>query len=181
MAIVTAPTRVFHKPTVTPDGAVSAPGQGPQPIVFGTVMGLDFDTPTDVAYRIMKMDSNMVAQSNPSVTALTSFHVHWTKSGDGDESGNTVRWRLSYTVFDGESEEVALATPTVVEWDDTYVDAGTTTRIIYRTGNVEVTDLTPGYYIGVALEYVPANTTLLSTPVVISADLLWRGFLHEPV
>lgn len=180
MAQVTIPTRVFHKPTVTPDGAESAPGQGPQPVVIGTVMGLDFNSPTDKAYRILKVDSNIVPQGNPSVTAYTSFHVHWTKSGDVDESGNVVRWRLEYTVFDGASGDVALATPSVVEWDDTYDDGATLTRIVYRTSNVEVTDLTPNYYVGVALEYVPANTTLSSSPVVISADLLWRGFLHEP-
>ena len=171
-------TRVFHKPTITPAVSVSAPGLGPQPIVFGTVMGLDFDTATDAAYRILKIPSNIVEAGNEAgIAPFASFHVHWTKSGDLDASADTVRWRLSYTVFDGSSDEVALVTPTVIEWDDVYDDAGTTTRIVYRTGNMDVTGFVPNYYVGLMLEYVPANTTL-STPVVISTDLLWRGWLN---
>lgn len=165
-------TRIFHKPTVTPSDALPQPGQGPQPIVFGTVMGLEYDNANDRAFRILKIDDNFVNDN-------ATFHVHWTKSGDIDESGNGVRWRLSYTVFDGASDEVALVTPTVIEWADTYIDSGTTSRIIYRTPDIAATGFVAGYYLGLVLEYVDSETTLTSNPVVVSADLLWEGTVNQ--
>lgn len=166
----TEETRTFHKPTITPSEAEVAPGAGPSPVVFGTVMGLDFDNPTDKAYRVLKIDTNFVGNA--------SFHVHWTKSGDANESGNTVRWRLSYTVFNGNSDEVALVAPTIITFDDTYDDSGTTSRIIHRSPNIDATGFQAGYYVGLCLDYDNANTTLASTPVAISADLLWEGTVN---
>lgn len=164
-------TRIFHKPTITPSEAEVAPGQGPSPVVFGTVMGLHYDNATDKAYRVLKIDSNF--------TGTASFHVHWTKSGDLNESTNTVRWQLSYTVFNGSSDEVALVAPTVLTWDDTYDDAGTTSRIVYRTGNETAAGFVAGYYVGICLEYVAGGTTISGGPVVISADLLWEGSINQ--
>jgi hypothetical protein len=165
---------MIHKAAASPSDASSQPGQGPQLIVFGTVMGLDYDNPTDAAYRIMKIDKTFVGDGSG---ADASFHVHWTKSGDADESGNTIRWRLSYTLFDGSSDDIVVA-PTVVDFDDTYVDAGTTSKIVYRTPSVPATGLVPNYYMGIKLEYVPANTTLTSTPVCVSCDLLFRNRIN---
>lgn len=174
-------TRIFHKPTLTPAISVSAPGLGPQPVVIGNVIGLHYDTPaTDAGFRIIKIPTSLVSAGNArQVEPHTSFHVHWTKGVDTDQSAATVRWVLDYTVFDGRDDE--LTSPIVsntVNMDDTYVDAGTTTRVVYRTPDFEVTDLVAGYYLGVKVTNDSGNSTIAGGPVLVSADLLWRGWLN---
>jgi len=134
---------------------------------MGSIIGLEFDNPaTDVSYRVMKIDNNFIG--------LPSFHVHWTKSGNGDESGNNIQLRLEYTVFNGNSDEVALVSPSVIEWTDTYEDSGTTSRIVYRTPNIAAEGFIANYYVGLALSVVPGGTTLTSNGVVVSADLIFQ-------
>lgn len=167
-------TKIVHKPTITPAIAESAPGLGPQPISFGSVMGLEYDTPaTDAAYRVMKIDNTFVDQGNP---LDASFHVHWTKSGDTDESGNGCTWVLSYTVFNGETEDINV-TPTVITMSDTYTDSGTTSKIVHRTTNFEAPGFVANYYIGVKLEVT--GSTLSSNPVLISCDMLFRNYINN--
>lgn len=166
----TSDTRTFHKPTITPSDSEVQPGQGPAPIVFGSTMGLHFDNTTDKAYRIIKVPSNY--------TGPATFHIHWTKSGDADESGNVIEWRINYTLFNGSSQDINT-TPTVVTLTDTYEDNGTTSRIVYRTANSTEIPLIANYYLGIQLDYVAGNTTLISTPVAISADLLWEGYINQ--
>jgi hypothetical protein len=172
-------TRTFHEPTLTPDISVNPPGQGPQPLPIGNVIGLHYDTPaTDTGHRIFKVQRNLVYQ-DVDIATHTSFHIHWTKAVDTDQSGATVRWVIEYTVFDGRDDDIA--TPVIsntVNIDDTYDDAGTTSRIVHRSANVEVTDFIPDYYVGVKITNDAANTTLSGGPVLISADLLWRGWLN---
>lgn len=164
-------TRIIHKPTATVHDAEVAPGFGPTPVVLDTVvLGLKFDLVTDVAYRILKIPNNF--EGSP------TFHVHWTKSSDADESGKTIRWRIRYTVFDGIDDEVS-GSPTEAVLDDTYEDSGTTTRVVYRTADVEATGFQANYYCGIALDYVAAQTTLAS-PVVVSADLLMSAYINMP-
>jgi hypothetical protein len=171
-------SRFHHDPVVAAHVAESAPGLGPQPVLIGTTLALEFDNATDAAYRVMKVNSSIVEAGNPAaVTPFAGFHVHWTKSVDTDESGKTVRWRLSYTQANGIDEDIALVTPTVVEWDDVYDDSGTTTRIVYNTGNQDAVGLITGDYIGLQLEYVPANTTV-TNPTLIALDFVWRGWLN---
>jgi hypothetical protein len=171
-------TRFHHDPVVAAHVAESAPGLGPQPVLIGTTLALEFDNATDAAYRVMKVNSSIVETATPQVVApFAGFHVHWTKSVDTDESGATVRWRLSYTQANGIDEDIALITPTVVEWDDVYDDSGTTTRIVYNTGNQDAVGLITGDYIGLQLEYVPANTTV-TNPTLIALDFVWLGWLN---
>ena len=178
-------TAVIHKPTITLGDAEPQPGAGPAPIVFGTIMGLHYDNITDAAFRLIKIDTSFVSDElgpgGSDSGANASFHVHWTKSSAGDESGSTVRWILSYTVFDGATEEIANGvTPTVLTFDDTYVDNNTgDSRVAYRTVNVPAPGLRPGYYVGVKLEYDDGNTTLTGGPVVISTDLLFRNRINR--
>lgn len=177
-----AETAIIHKPTITPAEAEPAPGLGPVPVVLGnSVIGLHFDNTTDRAYRLMKIDTTFVVGGDGPAGdgSNASFHIHWTKAVDTDQSGATVRWRLTYTIFDGNSDEItAGGTQGFIEWDDTYDDAGTTTRIVYRTGNEPVAGFVPGYYVGMCLEYIPASTTLVGGPVVISTDLLFRNLIN---
>jgi hypothetical protein len=141
-------------------------------------MGFSYDSTTDQAHRLMKIPASIVVAGNSAgIEPFAGFHVHWTKSVDTDASGGTVRWRLNYTVFDGSSEDIALVSPTVLEWDDVYDDSGTTTKIVYNTGNVDAPGLTSNYYVGLQLEYVDAETTV-AAPVLISLDLIWKGWLN---
>jgi hypothetical protein len=175
--IIERDTSVLHKPTITPATAGFGSGNAPVTKAFGTVLGLHYDQPTDVAYRIVKIPHNLVVAGNiAAVEPSASFHIHWTKSNDLAQSGATVRWRMSYTVFDGKTDDVSVA-PTVIDWDDTYDDGGTTSHIVHRTANIDAIGLVPDYYIGMQLEYVTANTTLVD-PVCISADMLWRGWIN---
>lgn len=163
-------TKTFHKPTITPTDSKVQPGQGPIPIVFGSTVGLHFDNTTDKAYRFLKIPNNYVGPA--------TFHIHWTKSGDVNELDNVVEWKLSYTVFDGKTQDVNI-TPSEVTLTDTYTDNGTTSRIIHRTANSVEIPLVNNYYLGLQIEYVPGNTTLVSDPVLISADLLWVGYVNQ--
>lgn len=171
---MTSVTKIIHKPTITTSDATSAPGQGPSPIVLGTLMGLEFDNEVDVAYRVLKVDSSFSGDGSGSDA---SFHVHWTKSAIADASGQTIRWRLSYTVFDGKTDEVANGTPTVLDFDDTYDDNVAGDYIVHRTPSIPAPGLVPGYYIGVCVEFVAGSTTVVN-PVVISVDLLFRNYIN---
>ncbi len=167
-------TRTVHKPTVTPSDAQIQVGLGPVPVVYGSTMGLEYDNASDAAYRVMKIDYSFTGDGSG---ADASFHVHWTKAGNADESTKVVRWRISYTVFDGADDDINVS-PTVLDLDDTYDDAGTTTRIVHRTANVAAPGFVAGQYLGVKLEYVAANTTLVSNPVVVSCDLLYTNTIN---
>lgn len=169
-------TKTIHKPTITPDNSQTAPGLGPQPIAFGSVMGLEFDNPaTDSAYRIMKIDDTFSGDGSGN---NASFHIHWTKSGDVNENGNTVRWKLSYTVFNGTSDDVN-ATPTELIFDDTYEDSGTTSKIVHRTTNITASGFIPNYYLGVKIETMVTGSTLSSNAVLISCDLLFSNYINN--
>jgi hypothetical protein len=167
-------TRTIHKPTVTPSDAQVQVGLGPVPVVYGSTMGLQYNDPSDAAFRVLKIDYSFTGDGTGTDA---SFHVHWTKASDADESGNVVRWRLSYTVFDGIGDDINVA-PTVLDMDDTYIDAGTTTRTVYRTANVAAPGFIKGQYLGIKLEYVSGDTTLVSDPVVVSCDLLYTNTIN---
>lgn len=163
-------TRIFHEPTVTPGAGANAPGQQPTIAVVGSLLVAQFTLNTDAAYRVFKIPSSFV--SDP------AFHVHWTKSSDADESTKEVRWRINYTVFDGNSVDVNVS-PTVIDLDDTYDDAGTTTRIVHRTGNVVAVGFIANYYVGICVEAVtPAGTPIASEPALVSADLTFRQSIN---
>lgn len=156
-------TRIFHEPIVTASRATSAPGQGPSPIVLGTLIGLEFSGALDAAYRMIRIDA-----AHDEV--LSTFHVHWSKSTNVDESGKTIRWRITYVVFDGIAQDV-IVSPTVALLDDTYDDNGTTSRIVYRTPAINTVGFTPGYYLGLCIDIDPAGTTLVGNPVLAAVDL----------
>jgi len=174
-------TAIHHKPTLTPDISVSPPGQGPQPLALGNVIGLHYDTPaTDEGFRILKIPFTLVSPGNTAaIEPSVSFHIHWTKGVNSDESGATVRWVFEYTLFDGHDDEITSPTVSgLINMDDTYDDAGTTTRIVHRTADFVVTGLIAGYYLGVKITNDAGNTTMLGGPVLISADMLWKGWIN---
>jgi hypothetical protein len=176
-AIRTA-TRTFHEPTISPEAGTNAPGQAPNLEVIGTTLVAEFTLNTDSAYRLIKIPSNYVTGA--------AFHVHWTKeagaAGDGNQSGKTVRWRISYTVFGshGPSPDDINVLPTVIDLDDAYDDAGTTTRIAYSTPNISASGFESGHYVGIKVEAVtPAGSALTCEPALITADLTYTEYINQ--
>lgn len=162
-AALASATAMTHPQIVTAAYASPLVGTTPTPVNIGPLLGLRFSI-GDFGFRTFKIPSSFVG--SPSV------HVHWTKSTDANEATKNVKWRVSYVVFPGDGADVNVA-PTVVDLDDTYDDAGTTTRIVYRTANGALTGFVAGYYIGMKIERVaPAGTPLTADPVLISLDML---------
>jgi hypothetical protein len=173
-AILTA-TSTYHEPTIVPESGTNAPGQQPDLDLIGSTMVAHFTLNTDSAYRMFKVPANYVTGA--------SFHVHWTKeegvAGDGDESTNTVLWRISYTVFPGNGADINVA-PTVLDLPDTYDDAGTTTRVSQRTADVAAPGFIAGYYVGMCIEAVtPTGTALTCEPALITADLTYTQYINQ--
>jgi hypothetical protein len=165
-------TRVHHVPTITPDSGRGS--QEPDLAILGSVLVANYTIGVDRAYRVFKIPNNFAGNA--------AFHVHWTKeegvNGDTDESGNNVRWRLSYTVFQGGGTDINVA-PTVLDIDDTYEDSGTTTRITYRTANTPASGFLPNYYVGISIEAAAPEAPALSCePALISADLTFDAYTN---
>jgi len=162
----------IHVPAVTPSAASNSPGKQPTVVlVNASILGLAMTVDTDDALRLYKLPFSYAGNA--------SFHVHWTKSTNTDDSGKTVRWRISYTVFDGKTEEVTGA-PATVEYEDTYVDSGTTTRYVYCTPDILVDgEFESAHYVGVKIEAIsPSAGTPLTDPVVVSLDLVYDQQIH---
>jgi hypothetical protein len=168
-----AKSRLYHEPTVSPGSGTNAPGQQPTIGTIGATLVASFTLNVDAAYRVFKIPSNFLG--NPAV------HVHWTKepgvAGDGNENGNSVRWRISYGVWrsapTGLNGDLNIV-PTVIDLDDTYDDAGTTTRIAQRTANAALVGFVAGYYVGFCVEAVtPIGTPLTCEPALMSMDLTY--------
>ena len=175
-------TRIRHESITPSEYGSRAPGSQPDPVPFGTIFTLEFTPNSDTAYRVFKIPDYFVGEA--------SFHIHWTKSGDVDESGRNVKWRISYHVFDGgpqeggESESLvnAVTTPTVLEYEDTYLNSSflANDRYQYRTANLDAPGFIPSWYVGVCVEAVtPDGTALLNDPALISLDLIWREYINR--
>lgn len=170
LAEVAGASRIIHTPGITPSVNATVPGGGPEPIVLGTLLGLHYQRDTDLVYAYSKIQTSYLSDA--------SFHVHWTKAVNTNQAGRTVRWRLRYTVFNGTSQDVTAGPTGTIIWDDTYDDAGTTSRVVYRTPNAAATGFVAGYYVGMELGFDAANTTLSGRPVVISCDILARQSIN---
>lgn len=146
----------YHEPIVTAGRALSSPGKIPIPYIFSTAFFLQFTVDADDAYREFKIPS--------SFTDSPMVHVHWTKSGDANENGKLVRWRISYTVFTGSNG--FIDNPTIAEYEGAYTDTGTTTRKIIRSTDLALSGFVSGYYVGFKVEVVylvcPASQSLNS-------------------
>lgn len=162
-------TLVSHEPIVTSSVSSSSPGQIPDVyIVSEALLGLKFIS-TDEAYRVFRLESTYVSDA--------SLHIHWTKSSDANEAGKVVKWRVRYCVFtciDGNA-----ATIYEVSNISTYVSSDLTSRIIYRTADMDISaNVAPIRYVGVKVDYIAAETTLTSSPVLVSMDLITRNYIN---
>ena len=168
-------TRIIHTPGATPTKSTTIPGQGPELVTFGSpvpdLVGLHYKRDTDLLYAYSKIQTSYVSDA--------SFHIHWTKNVDTDQSGATVRWVITYKVYNGGSQDVSGAPTGTLILDDTYDDAGTTTRIIHRTANAPAPGFVAGYYVGFSIGFDPAFTTLSDLPTIISCDILSRNTINQ--
>lgn len=165
-------TKVWHEPIVNAGRSVSSPGQGPSPYVFGSTLFLQFTPDTDDALRGFKIPSAYVG--SPSV------HVHWTKSGDGNENGRRARWRISYVVFAGNGAIPAV--PTVIEVEQQYPSAETTDRTLVRSADLALDGFVAGYYVGLRVQAIAptGGAALLSEPALFSIDLMYTRRINRP-
>jgi hypothetical protein len=167
-------TRIIHTPGATPSKSTLIPGQGPEPVTFGApvpdLVGLHYKRDDDLLYGYSKIQTTYISDA--------SFHIHWTKNVDTNEAGATVRWVVTYKVYNGISQDVSGAATGTLLLDDTYVDAGTTTRIVYRTANAPAPGFVAGWYVGFSIGFDPANTTLNDRPTIISCDILSRNTIN---
>jgi hypothetical protein len=162
---------VFHQPTITPAHGTNAPGQQPDIIVVGATVVAAMTLNTDLAYRVFKIPLSFVDNAR--------FHVHWTKTGDADESGKEVRWQLDYTVFDGYSDDISGA-PSSLVFDDTYDDAGTTTRIVHGTDHLAASGIVANQYVGLVIQAVtPGGVALASEPGLVSVDMTFNQKINS--
>lgn len=168
---ITNATRIIHTPGVTPTSATFVPGLAPEVVKYGTTVALHYKKNNDKVYGYAKIPTTYVSDA--------SFHIHWTKFNDADESGRTVRWVLNYTVFDGTSQNIAVAPTGTLNLNDTYDGASAdTTRIVYRTPNAAAAGFVAGYYVSFEVGFDPAFTTLTDRPVIISCDILTRQTIN---
>lgn len=164
-------TRLVHEPTITPSRSTRVPGQEPTPAVVGaTVPALVFGS-GQTALRMFKIPRNYVGE--PSV------HIHWTKNTDNAVSApnNEITWRVRYKVFDGSSNEITAITTETVDYTCAYDDNGTTTRIIYRTPDLPLSNFVAGYYVGMIVDWTSKSIT--GDPMLISLDLVYRATINE--
>lgn len=163
----------IHIQTVSVSASNSAPGKNPTPTdIGGSLLGLAFTLDIDDGHKIFKLPEGFTANS-------ASFHVHWTKNTDLNVAGHTVAWRITYVVFDGKTHNVA-GVGTAITLNDTYDDAGTTSRIVHRTANYPVDgEFIPNYYTGIKVEAItPATGTPIAEPILISVDLILSKQIH---
>jgi hypothetical protein len=163
---------LVHEVMISPARSVSQPGQGPDPVVYNTVvLGHAYTLNTDSGFRMFKIPTKYVG--NP------SFHVHWTKSGNVSEATKAVKWRISYSVVNG-INEVIDTVPTVIDVEDIYDATDTTDRVIYRTPDQTAVNVVAGYYLFVKVEAVtPAGVPLANEPVLISVDFRYEMNINK--
>lgn len=158
-------TRRFHVPIVTPALFKSPQAREPSITEVNSILLLAFTPNVDAAWRQVKIPSNYTA--NP------ALHLHWTKTSDANEQGKFARWRISYALFNGISQNINVA-PTVVEYEAAYADNGTTSRIVYRSSDIPLTGVTAGYYMGLKIEAITAQgTPMASEPALFSVDIMY--------
>lgn len=164
-------TRLYHEPILKPGSAVNSGST--TAIATNALLLTAFTLNSDGAWQQFKIPNSFV--SDP------SFHIHWSKTTNSNNAGRNVRWRISYSIFDGISQNGANA-PTVAEIEDTYDDASTsaTSRIVYRTEDIPIVGFVSGYYMAVEIQAVtPTGTALIGEPGLFSLDLVYREYINQ--
>lgn len=163
----------YHIPIASVSQADGPPGTVPDVQADGPLAYLLFDGLVGVqkVYRVYKVPSYFVDGM--------AMHIHWTKSDDVDRNGETVKWRVSYKVFNGRDED-GDSGGTVLDLDDAFADTGTTTRVVHRTLDVPLVGVIANYYVSISIEKVaPGAGTPMGSPGLVSADLTFTGLANR--
>lgn len=160
----------FHKPIVSPARASGPPGQLAPIEAVGNLFYMKMTPTTHAAYRTIKIPRNLI--DSPKI------HIHWTKGDDTDRSNYFVKWRVSYTTFDGESEDAGGAGSTL-EMEEEYLDNGTTSRVVYSSAYTALTGLVAGEYMSLKVEAITPAGLALPTVGLVCLDVTYNGVINK--
>lgn len=102
------------------------PGLNPTFMAKGCLFYVAFTLDTDIAYRNCRIPITYHGDD-------ASFCIHWTKSTDNNQFGNTVRWRFSYNIYNGGDGEDAAGVDQVYLHDDTYQGTEDEERLVQKS------------------------------------------------
>jgi hypothetical protein len=160
-----------HVPIATAGGYRGAGVKDPELIEIDNLLVSTFTVDQDQAHKVIKIPLNFISDA--------AVHLHWTKSQDTDQSGNKVKWQVSYTVYDGFSEAIDGA-GTVVSFEDTYEDAGADVHVVYRTDNLPINSgIARGQYVAFKIEAITPSSNTLAEPALISMDFTYLGRINR--
>lgn len=160
-----------HIPIATAGGYRGAGVKDPELVEIDNLLVSSFTVDSDQAHKTIKIPLNFV--DNPAV------HLHWTKTQDTDQSGNRVKWQVSYTVYNGYDETIDGA-GTVTSYEQEYVDNGADSHVVYRTINLPInTGITAGKYVAFKIEAIAPSSNTLAEPGLITMDFTYRGRINR--
>lgn len=170
--------RRVHLPVMVATSTKSVAGKEPSLVECGAAaIVAAFTLNTDVAFRQFKVPYAYAG-------TYAKMHVHWTKTSDANENGKRVRWRLTGTVFESSAtvHGDAAATSGVIEVEDIYDDAGTTTRLMHRTAEFDIAPyLAAGRYVSFKIEAITptGGAAMASEPGLFSVDLIADEYINR--
>lgn len=167
---------VKHVDIATATGLKQGQGATTPDIVYkGNLVYMEFNHTTDVAFYLWKVGRDF--KDTP------ALHVHWTKSQDVNESGNTVRWRIDYTAYTSSVSTAGNAAVT-----GTFVDTGNLTyaggdantdRLVYRSPDMPIV-VTAGQYVAVKISSPVPGGVSVTNPGLVSVDLTYNAYINKP-
>jgi hypothetical protein len=170
-------TRLIHIPVGEAATLVHGAGAFTPDVVFkGNLVYLEFNHPNDTGFRVFKIDTDFKDSA--------SLHVHWTKSQDQSEDGNTARFRIDYRIF--ESTQVtpgnAAVTGAFIDTRDMAYDIADAPadRYVFRSADMPIIGATAGYYLALKITALtPLTGTPVSNPGLVSIDLMYNAYINQ--
>lgn len=169
LLLVEGETRRTHVPIIRAGSAVNAGST--TALSNGPLLLMLFTPNSSAVWQQFKIPATYIGN--------LAFHVHWSKSSDVGQQGKNVRWRVTYTIFNGYSQD-ALANQQVVEVEDTYEANDTTARVVYSTGDVAITTgaIAEDYVALKVVAITPLGTALTANPGLFSLDLTYDEYIN---
>ena len=161
--------------TIASPSSLQKGGVAPDDVLKGNLLVLGFKIGLDSAYRLFKIPPEAIA-------GTLGFHLQWTKTDDVVSTDRTVRWRFTFSIFNGSTEDGA-AVDQVVDVDTSYLDGGTATRSVYFDSIPGTfSTYTPGHYVSLKVETVtPGAGTPLTRPGLATIDMTYQKYTNRPV
>lgn len=160
-----------HQPVVSPGRSDGPAGKLPPIANHDALSFISFNgvAGAQEVFRMIKIAPNFIG--------TPAIHIHWTKTDDLDRSGETVRWRVSYSVYDGEGGIVPAST--VIDFDDTYTDDGTSTHAVYETPWIALVGVTARYYMSIKVEKATPSGSAMAAPGIVAVDFTYIGYANR--